>query len=82
MQASAGVYYAFFAGYFLVVGGLAASLQRRKLQPLLASGVLPGDVLSRASSAIWLPSFLYWKEHGKNPDGGTRVPKESEIYGF
>jgi phosphoglycerol transferase len=81
MQGSAGVYYAFFAEYFLLVGGLAASLQRKKLQPLLASGVLFMVTLA-AFAGNMVPSLAYWKEHGKNPTVASRVPRESEIYGF
>ncbi len=81
MQGSAGVYYAFFAEYFLLVGGLAASLQQKKLQPLLAGGVLFMVTLG-AFVGNMAPSLVYWKEHGKNPTVASRVPKETEVYGF
>ncbi len=81
MQGSAGVYYAFFAEYFLLVGGLAASLQQKKLQPLLAGGVLFMVTLG-AFVGNMAPSLVYWKEHGTNPIVAGRVARNSELSGF
>jgi phosphoglycerol transferase len=81
LQGSAGIYYAFFAEYFLMVGGLAASLQRRKWQPLLAAGVLMTATLV-AVLANLAPSFIYWREHGTNPLVAARPLTDSEVYAF
>lgn len=81
MQGSAGIYYAFFAIYFLLIGGLAAALQRRRLQPLLATGLLVTVSLGSFAANL-APSFNYWHEHGRNPTVGQRAPKETEIYGL
>ncbi len=81
LQSSAGVYYAFFAMYFLVVAGVAAALQRRKWQPLLATVLLVTLTFSGVMGNL-APSFFYWKAHGRNTTVGTRVPAETEYYGF
>lgn len=81
MQGSAGIYYAFFAVYFLLIAGMAAALQRRRLQPLLATGLLVVVTLGSFGANL-APSLSYWHEHGKNPAVGQRSPKETEIYGL
>ncbi len=81
LQGSAGIYYAFFAEYFLIVGGLAASLQRRKWQPLLAASVLVAVTLVTVLANL-APSFIYWQEHGTNPVVGARPLTDSEVYAF
>ena len=73
MQGSAGVYYAFFAEYFLLVGGLAASFSNdKKLQPLLGQrrpcfwrAVTLGRRNCSAKPCSRRSS--YWNEHGTEP---------------
>jgi phosphoglycerol transferase len=81
MQGSAGAYYAFFAEYFLLVGALAAGLQQKKLQPVLAGGVLFLLTLGAFFGNL-APSLLYWKEHGTNPAVAQRAARNSELSGF
>ena len=80
LQASSGVYYAFFAAYFLTIAGLAASVRAAAIQPLLASAVLM-SLTSGVLLATFAPTFIYWREHGKN-DIAQRDPAEAELYGF
>jgi phosphoglycerol transferase len=76
---SAGVYYAFFGCFLLLVAGAAAAASFRRWAPLGAAGVLVA-VVSLSVAANLLPSFLYWKEHGTNPAAVRRVRAESELY--
>lgn len=80
-QGAAGVYYAFFAMYFVAVGGLASALQRRSWRPAVASGLLI-LVTGSTVAANLAPSLLYWKEHGMNPAVAARPLCDSELYAF
>jgi phosphoglycerol transferase len=79
LQAGGGIYYAFFAEYFLLVAGAVASLQRRKVQPLLTAGILM-TVTFGAVAVNLLPSITYWKTHGRNPAVAARAARETEWY--
>lgn len=81
LQGSAGIYYAFFAMYFLLIGGVGAGLQRRSWQPLLATGLLL-TITFGAFAGNLAPTLNYWHEHGKNPAVAQRLAKETEIYGL
>jgi hypothetical protein len=76
-----GVYYAFFTGFLLVVGGLWASAERRTLRNAISALMLGGlMVLTLLANA--LPSLLYIMRHGKNLVVANRVPIEAEIFGL
>lgn len=79
LQASAGVYYAFFACYLFLIAGASAALQRRRLRPLL-TGVLFVAVTGAGVVANILPNLIYQHHCGKNPDVGRRVLIEAELY--
>ena len=81
LVASAGVYYAFFAGFFLLVAGVFACCYTRSRRPLLTSGVLLA-VLCLAFLVNVSPSILYAYRHGKNPSALARPAKGAEIYGM
>ncbi len=81
LVASAGIYYAFFAGFFLLVAGVFAFCHQRSRRQLLASGVLLA-VLFLAFLANVSPHLIYAYRHGKNPVAFARSPVESEIYGM
>jgi phosphoglycerol transferase len=81
LVASAGVYYALFAGFFLLVAGVFACCYTRSRRPLLTSGVLLA-VLCLAFLVNVSPSILYAYRHGKNPSALERPAKEAEIYGM
>ncbi len=81
LQASAGVYYAFFAMYFQTVAALSACLQRRRWQPLLVAGALVAATMLGLVANL-TPNFLYWHRAGANPLSAARQPSETEFYGF
>ncbi len=81
LQASAGLYYAFFAMYFQAIAGLAVSLQQRRVRPLLCS-ILLVVVTTGGVAANLAPTFSYWIRHGRNQEIAARVPAETERYGF
>jgi len=79
--ASAGVYYTFFACFFLAVAGTAAALGRRSIMPLGAAAVLIG-VLGAGFLANLTPSLAYWYQHGRNRAAVPRQAFETEFYGL
>lgn len=81
LQSSAGVYYAFFACFFVLVGGVAAALDARRYRPLAIAALLIGVTASGVVLNL-SPSVLYWRKHGSNPFVAQRVPLEAEIYGL
>ena len=79
LTSATGVYYAFFAGVLLVLGGAWASLERRTARNLL-SGVLLSTVIVAGLALQSLPIVAYHRKHGPNPEVSTREHVESEIY--
>jgi len=79
LTASAGVYYAFFSCYFLLIAGLSAALQQRKWQPLANAALLVGFI-SLGVLANLSPSLLYMLEHGRNRLAVERAPFATEYY--
>ena len=79
--ASAGVYYAFFTCYLLLVAGLASALDRQKLRGLLMACTLVAVMGAGVLANLW-PSFAYRREHGKNVETAQRYPHEAEVYGL
>jgi phosphoglycerol transferase len=81
LVSSAGVYYAFFACFFLIVAGLAGTLTRRSLAPLALSALL-GAVIGGGVLGNLVPTILYTHRHGPNPDVAKRTPSQTELYGL
>jgi phosphoglycerol transferase len=81
LTASAGVYYAFFACFFLLVAGLGAWVQKKIVQPLLAAGVLIA-VLFCGYLANIAPSLHYAYHHGLNASAFPRTHMDAEVYGL
>lgn len=81
MQASVGVYYAFFSCYFLLVSGIAVSLQRRRAHGLLMAGLFIG-VTGAAVLANLAPSILYRRANVATNLVGQRTPVQAEVYGL
>lgn len=81
LQASAGIYYAFFACFLFAVAGAAACCRARSLRP---SGLvlLLLTVTSLGVVANTAPSLAYMLRHGGNRDVARRAVYESEIYGL
>lgn len=81
LAASTGVYYAFFAVFFLVLTGLIGYINKRTFQPLLISGVLAA-IISLGLLINISPSLIYKYKYGINQEVGERGFNESEIYGL
>jgi phosphoglycerol transferase len=76
---SAGVYYAFFGCFLLLVAGAAAAASFRRWAPVGAALALVAAV-SLSLAGNLLPTFLYRMDHGANPVAVRRVRAESELY--
>src|SRR5262249_25476647 len=63
LTSSAGIYYAFFACFLLLVAGAAAAIGRRQSAPLYRSGVLVGCVAA-GTLANLAPTLVYQYHHG------------------
>jgi phosphoglycerol transferase len=76
-----GVYYAFFACFFLLVAGLAALCSfRRRTAP--AAAVMLALVVCLSVGVTLAPPLLSKLHNGPNPDAVLRGPWESEVYGL
>ncbi|HVC97070.1 MAG TPA: hypothetical protein VND64_25550 [Pirellulales bacterium] len=81
LQSSAGVYYAFFACYLLLVAGASAALDGRRLRPLGVAASLV-TLTSLGVLANIAPSLAFWHRHGRNPEVARRTADEAEIHGL
>lgn len=81
LVSSAGLYYAFFAMFFLGVVGTIIAFKRSCFRPLFTAGFLValiglGLVLNIA------PNILYWLQNGYNGSALVRSALETEVYGL
>jgi phosphoglycerol transferase len=79
LTSATGVYYAFFTGVLLLLGGAWASLERRTARNVLAGGLLSGVIFAGLALQS-LPIVAYERKNGPNPEVSTREHVESEIY--
>jgi phosphoglycerol transferase len=77
----AGVYYAFFACFFLAIAGLAACAWRRTAYPLVAAGTLIAVTAAGVAVAV-APNLVHRQRHGENPAVAHRLPCEAELFGL
>jgi phosphoglycerol transferase len=77
----AGVYYAFFASYFLVVAGVVGACHCRRLGPCWRAGALLACV-AIAVAVNLSPSVAFRLSRGPNPDAVVRSAWEAEVYGL
>ncbi len=81
LVAVAGVYYAFFGTFFVLLAGLACAVRERRLRPALAALALAGTTgLVLAASLV--PDELYYRAEGRNARVAHRYAFESEVYGL
>jgi len=78
---SAGIYYAFFGSFFLLVAGICASLERQKIRPLCHALLFIG-VISATVVVNLLPTITHVIENGKNNNVAHRSMSESEVNGL
>jgi len=81
LTASAGIYYAFFACFFLISVGAYAAFRRKSLKRLIVAAIAIG-IIGIALLANLAPSLSYQQKYGKNEAATKRYPIESEIYGM
>ncbi len=78
---SAGVYYAFFACFLLIVAGLAGYANRKDLRPALTAAAMV-LIISLGVAANVVPTIRYEMAHGKNREAAHRYAWESERFGL
>ena len=78
---SAGIYYAFFACFGILLAGLAAATSSRSARPLLAGGTLIAAISIVAFLNV-LPSIVYKMRAGPNVEVAQRKAGESEMNGL
>ena len=78
---SAGVYYAFFCCFLLLIAGISGKIFRKKFYPLLASAILV-SIISITLLINMAPSILYTYKYGKNIEVAKRSAVDAEIYGM
>lgn len=81
LVSSTGIYYAFFACFFLFIIGIYSTLSFKNKKHLIVSlcliGVIIVGVLINTSSSI-----IYKLNHGSNNQVSHRIPLETEMYGL
>jgi phosphoglycerol transferase len=77
----AGIYHAFFSGFFVAMSGIAGAASRRSRRPLLAAAALVAILLGTLVVAL-SPSLLYVAREGRNPLAAVRLQSEAETYGL
>jgi phosphoglycerol transferase len=81
LVAGAGVYYAFFGCFFILVAGLGRAAREGKLRPALAALALAGTTCAGLAAAL-VPSHLYHRDHGENRQVARRFSWEAETFGL
>jgi phosphoglycerol transferase len=83
LAGNAGIYYAFFSCFLLLVAGLAGSAARRSAAPALVAAALVG-LVSASTLASLAPTLLYRLAAGNNPEAedSRRAPGEAEHLGL
>ena len=77
----AGVYYAFFACFFLLAAGARAAVRERRWAPAAAAAVLV-LLIAGAVAAALAPTWLHGALHGPNREVAARLPAEADFYGL
>lgn len=81
LTASAGIYYAFFACFFLVVAGLYAAFARKSPLRMIAAGYIAAIIAIGVVANI-SPSLIYQHNNGKNEAVGQRLTTSSMKFGM
>jgi phosphoglycerol transferase len=76
-----GVYYAFFAGVLIVVGGVWTAIERRSPRHALAGAALCAVIVGGLAVQS-VPTLLYRHRMGPNPAAAARPVGEAEAYGL
>lgn len=78
---STGIYYAFFASFFLLLAGISGGINSKKIRKFWVSLFFIGTILLGIIINI-SPTLIYHYQHGNNTLTAKRSPIESEIYGL
>ena len=78
---SSGIYYAFFASFFLLISGIMSSIWKKRAYPLLTA-ILLVAILTTTLLINLSPSILYVLKHGRNLSVAQRSLVETEVYGL
>ena len=81
LTASSGIYYAFFACYLLMIGGISAYFSKRRLHCFAISVILISTIGVVFMINI-LPTILFHFKNGGNPVVAHRAPVEAEFLGM
>jgi phosphoglycerol transferase len=81
LVSATGIYYAFFGGALILLGGIWASLTRRRRQNALA-GALLATIIVAGLAVQAAPTLAYQQRHGENPEVASRHPGEAEVFGL
>ncbi|HJT31287.1 MAG TPA: hypothetical protein VJ783_04505 [Pirellulales bacterium] len=79
--ASAGIYYAFFTCYLLLIAAMGAALHQRRLQPI-GTGALLICMTAVGVLVNVSPSLFYWQRHGTNAEVAKRPVDDAEFHGL
>jgi len=81
LTAGTGIYYAFFAGALIALGGMWGALRRRDGRNALAGLALAGVIVAGLGLQA-VPTLVYQRRHGSNPQVAARQPQEAEVFGM
>ncbi len=81
LVSATGIYYAFFACFFLLVAGISVFISQQKIYQLVNAIILVG-VVSIGVVVNIAPSLIYQANHAKNVETAQRHSGEAEIYGL
>ncbi len=79
LVSGAGIYYAFFTCFFVMLAGALRSVRERGLRPAIAAAALTA-VVAVGGIINLSPHIAYRLAHGKNPVATARVYHEVELY--
>jgi len=81
LVSAGGVYYAFFASFFLLIVGITAGIYRRAVYPCIAAAVLLGAIVLGGIANL-SPTILHRYREGLNSEALVRCTQGAEIHGM
>lgn len=78
---STGVYYAYFAAFFILLAALIRSYHQKRWQPLKYGTLFTAVICAAITANIW-PTLIYHLKNGPNLAPIHRLPLETEMYGL
>jgi hypothetical protein len=79
LTACGGIYYAFFACYFILIAGIYAAIRTKRIRHLMISITLIAVIFGGFVVNV-TPSIIYHHKYGRNDSVAQRAVEESEIY--